>query len=145
MTQLHQHVSAVSPLRETIDGTPRKQKRSRKAATPKPSLSTTWKCPACGRTTDDAEDQARHVAREFGNLQRTMAELHSQQEELRTAIPAYVQDFNPARLHLTEEDFRKARAAYMRLWRRKLPIPPELQEVCAEMARRRRLEKRRCG
>lgn len=143
MTRLPENVSAVSPLRKTIDGTPRRGKRIRKAPSAKPALNTSWKCPACGRITDDAEDAARHAGREAVAMQAKLAEIQAQQDELREAIPAYVQVFNPARLHLTEDDFRQARAAYMRLWRRKLPIPPELQEVCAELARRKRLQKRR--
>jgi hypothetical protein len=83
MTRLAEHVSAVTPLRETIDGTRRpKPRRERKASQPAPEATTSYICDWCGHIERDESEYRRHLAREGSRIKREALQRIAAGEDL---------------------------------------------------------------
>lgn len=139
MSGLMRNVSAVGPLGESIDGT--KRTRTRRAASPIASrngaLAASWVCTACGRRTDNAEDQARHLAAELMEARARLSRIAIDSAELAEALPEYVQRVSPARLGLSDEDARRAWAVQRRLTKQGQAVPDEVADAAREYHRRK--------
>lgn len=134
------NVVSIGPLNKpALDGSTRVKRRERAPITPKPVTATSWVCPACGRTTEDAEDQARHVAVELTRAYSLISELGVLGDDLAAVINSMPEELVlAARRQLSDDDCRRARMAWMRLHRQGVRDKPvEIEDGNREYRRRK--------
>jgi transcriptional regulator with XRE-family HTH domain len=129
-------ISAISPLDgDAIDGSPRpKPRRERKPAREPLDRSLTFFCsnPQCDHGTWSPVEQARHMAREFWEVQQALVRLAPESPEAMKLTGGVI-------LHdLTDDECREAVRLRSLLQRRGEAIPLRLRLIYAESKRRLR-------
>jgi hypothetical protein len=129
-----EQVSAVSPLREALDGSPRrKPQRERRPAREPADRSQTYFCssPACDHETWSPVEQARHMAREFWVVAQAIVRLAPDSPE------ALMLTGGLSVRELTDDECLAASRAYRRLLAAGAEIPLQIRFRVREYARRR--------